>query len=428
MSNVKLKFTWKGTSLYWWQIDDFQLSEALDNDLQMKFVEMEWDDGDDETLVTPSFMFPKSQIGDGALVNFKSSAINFGENDQYDVFLEVDITKNNQSIYNQKGESIEMWTLDIDTTLIEEPYAPVDFGHYKIDFEYKQEATDDSPENNSEEIFFHITDSVYSRSDDTSEEDFCWGLDAYGPTGEPNIGYIVGTGYPIYQDTEVNSISAYIAGGRGDGMIDFRYALYLESEEEDPIELIVSEFMEYDSTLIGKWVTIPLEKDGESEHILAGDVVYACIEYNNMNTDLISHRYENFKVGADNSRRIMDQFCIARNGDDLSWRYDYYVSERNLMIRMNINDNSNIIDKVDLTTSLTSLGQNYPNPFNTATVISYELAKDSEVDIEVSDLTGRIVLSIDEGQKTAGKHNITLDANQLDPGIYFYSLISGNTK
>ena len=426
MSNVQIKITWRGTSLYWWQIDDFQLSEAYDNDLQLKFAEMEWDDGDEETIVTSSFMFPKSQIGDGFLTNFKSSAINFGEFDQENIYLEVDISKNNQSVFNQTGEQKGLWTLEIDTTLIEELYAPVDFGHYKAEFNYKQDATDDTPENNSREVFFDITDSIYSRGDDSSEESFCYGLEAYGADGEPNIGYIVGTAYPIYNDCEVNSISAFISGGRGDGMIDFRFALYMKSEDgEDPIELTVSDFIDYDSTMIGTWVTLPLEMDGESEFLFEGDFVYACVEYNNMNTDLISHRYENFQVGSDSDRRILDPVSVARSGDNLTWLYAWYVSERNLMIRMNINDHSNIIDDVDLTVTLTSLDQNYPNPFINTTEIAYELAASSDVIIELMDLTGRTVLRIDEGLKTAGKQTATLNADDLESGVYFYTLTAG---
>ena len=430
-ANVQMKLTWRGTSLYWWQVDDFQLSEAWDNDLQLKFAEMEWDDGNDLTQVTPSYFFPKSQIGEASLTNFKASAINFGEFDQDNVYLEVDITKNNQSIFSQNTESKYLSSLDLDTTLISDSYAPVDFGHYKVTLDYKQDQTDDTPENNKKETFFNITDSIYSRSNDTSEEAFCWGMEAYGPDGEPNIGHVLATTYPIYQDCEANSISAFIAGGRGDGMIDFRYVLYLkpneDDEETDPIELLYSEFIDYDSTMIGTWITLPLEKDGESEFLIAGDVIYAGIEYNNMNTDLISHRYENFKVGADYDIRLLDPVSIARNGE-LSWSYGGYVAERNLMIRLNLNDNSNVIDNVDLLATNNNLSQNYPNPFNASTEIEYELVNNSDVVIEVSDLTGRIVISIDEGQKPTGKHKITLKADALDPGVYFYSLRTGNFK
>lgn len=427
MPDVQFKLTWRGTSLYWWQVDDFQLSEAYDNDLQLKFAEFEWDDGDEQSFVTPSFMFPQSQIGEGSLTNFKASAINFGENDQDNIYLELDITKNNISVFNQTTEPASLWTLEIDTTLIEEFYAPNDFGHYKISFDYRQDQTDDTPLNNHKEIFFHITDSVYSRGNDSSEEAFCWGMEAYGPDGEPNIGHVVGTTYPIYQDCEVNSISAFIAGGKADGMIDFRFVLFMKSIDEDypdPIEWLSTEPLEYDSSMINTWVTLPLDKDGESEFLFPGDIVYATVEYNNMNTDLISHRYDNLKIGADYDRRLMDPISVARNGA-LAWSYGGYVSERNLMVRLNLNDNSNIIDNIDLSSALTSLSQNYPNPFIRTTEIAYELAFSSNVVIDVMDITGRTVLRIDEGDKPAGRQTVTIKAADLESGIYFYTLSAG---
>lgn len=126
---------------------------------------MEWDDGDDNTLVTPSFMFLKSQIAKGALNNFTASAINFGEYDQEDVYFEVDITKNNKSVFKQSTEPKFLYTLDIDTAHIADPYAPLDYGHYKVRYKYGQNGSDNTPENNMKETFFNITDSLYSRAD-----------------------------------------------------------------------------------------------------------------------------------------------------------------------------------------------------------------------------------------------------------------------
>jgi hypothetical protein len=256
-------------------------------------------------------------------------------------------------------------------------------------------------------------------------------MEAYGPDDEPNIGHVVATTFPIYANCEANSISAYIAGGRGDGMIDFRYVLYLkppeDSEDTDPIEWIVTEFVDYDSSMINTWVTLPLEKDGESEFLLEGDVVYAGVEYNNMNLDLISHRYDNFKVGADYNSRLLDPVSIARNGA-LAWSFGGYVAERNLMIRLNLNDNSNIIDSNVLVENIGSLEQNYPNPFSTHTDIAYELTQSADVKIEISDISGRIVLRADQGMQAAGKHVFTLNAENLNAGVYFYSLEAGNFK
>lgn len=426
--NVQIKFTWQLTWLYFWQIDDFKLSEAWDNDLTMKFAQMEWTDGDDVSKMTPSFMIPKSQLAGNSYTNFQSAALNFGEYDQTNSFFEVDITKNNQNVFHSEGPKKNVYTLMTDTTLITDAYTPTEFGHYKVTYNYKSDEVDNTPENNTKTVYFNVNDSVLSHADNTSEEAFVWGLEAYGTDGLPNLNHKVGVQYKIYGDCEANSISAYIAGGLGDGQIDFRYGLYyvpVGQEDETPIELMVSESVVYDSTMIDHWITMGLSKDGESEFLKAGDLVYVCVDYNNQHTDRASKRFENLKIGADQSFRILDPVSIGM-AEAQTWdKGNSYFNERVLMVRLNINNHSNINDGVDLTRSSATVGQNYPNPFNRTTDISYELANDSDVSITVMDLTGRIVMDVQKGTQTSGKHNIQLDASGLDAGIYLYTLKAG---
>jgi hypothetical protein len=428
-SNVQFRFTWRNTSLYFWQIDNFELKEAWDNDLQMRFAQMEWNDNNDNTAMSPIFLIPKSQLaGGGSLTNFKGAAINFGEYDQEEAFFSVDITKNNQSVFHKEGAKKDIYTLITDTTLIEDSYAPVDFGHYKVTYQYEQKQAEQTPLNNKKEVYFNVNDSVYSHADDTSEEAFNWGIEAYGTDGLPNLGHLVGTVYNIFAPCEVSSISAYIAGGKADGNIDFNFRLfYVPTEGDDltPIDLLATSGMVYDSTMIGKWITMGLDKDGESEFMQAGDKLYACIEYNNQNTDIISKRYQSLQIGADYSFRLLDPVSVARGDDYATWTTGGYPAGRNIMVRLNINDHSNITDGVDLTRSLSNMGQNYPNPFSQTTDISYELVNDADVSIVVMDLTGRVVMDLKQGARPAGKHNISLDASNLDAGIYLYTLKAG---
>jgi hypothetical protein len=253
-------------------------------------------------------------------------------------------------------------------------------------------------------------------------------MEAYGTDGLPMIGHLVGTTYKIFADCEVSSISAFIAGGKADGMIDFDFRLfYIPTTGDDlsPIDLLTTSSMVYDSTMIGKWITLGLDKDGESEFLKAGDKVYACLEYNNQHTDIISKRYESLKIGADYSFRLLDPVSVARGDDYAAWTTTGYPGGRNMMVRLNINNHSNINDGVDLTRSPATVGQNYPNPFNRTTDISYELANDSDVSITVMDLTGRVVMDVQKGSQISGKHNIQLDASGLDAGIYLYTLKAG---
>ena len=96
------------------------------------------------------------------------------------------------------------------------------------------------------------------------------------------------------------------------------------------------------------------------------------------------------------------------------------------MIRLNLNDSGNVVDGVDLISKLSSLEQNYPNPFVDQTEIAYQLASSQDVVIDIKDVTGRQVMHIDEGMKTAGEHQFVLNATSLKSGIYFYTLTAGD--
>lgn len=73
------------------------------------------------------------------------------------------------------------------------------------------------------------------------------------------------------------------------------------------------------------------------------------------------------------------------------------------------------------------LFQNYPNPTSDMTTIKYALENASTVSFEVMDVTGKVITSSYEGNKTEGLHTIELNTNSLNAGVYFYSVIvNGN--
>lgn len=69
-----------------------------------------------------------------------------------------------------------------------------------------------------------------------------------------------------------------------------------------------------------------------------------------------------------------------------------------------------------------SLMQNFPNPFNPETVIEYELAKGSDVVVEVFDILGRKCFTLVEQYQPVGKHRVSFDGHELSGGVYFYRL------
>lgn len=69
-----------------------------------------------------------------------------------------------------------------------------------------------------------------------------------------------------------------------------------------------------------------------------------------------------------------------------------------------------------------TLFQNYPNPFNNITTISYELNARAFVTLQIFDLIGSIVSSLEGGIKDPGRHKFRFDGSGLSSGIYFYRL------
>ncbi|MBR9859710.1 T9SS type A sorting domain-containing protein [bacterium] len=74
------------------------------------------------------------------------------------------------------------------------------------------------------------------------------------------------------------------------------------------------------------------------------------------------------------------------------------------------------------------VSQNYPNPFENNTEVTIYLRAGSDIQLTVTDMTGKVVNSGDLGFMNAGNHNVTIDASTLSPGMYFYTITSGNNS
>jgi len=68
----------------------------------------------------------------------------------------------------------------------------------------------------------------------------------------------------------------------------------------------------------------------------------------------------------------------------------------------------------------------YPSPFNVQTNISYNLAQDGPVCLEVFNIEGRRVATLVDAEQPAGSHAITWDASDYSSGVYFCKLTTAD--
>ena len=91
------------------------------------------------------------------------------------------------------------------------------------------------------------------------------------------------------------------------------------------------------------------------------------------------------------------------------------------LLSTGINENQNVLNNSDVS-------QNYPNPFSTVSVINVNLKTQSELHLEVNNLTGQKVYETEVINGEPGMNKITIDAGHLKPGVYFYTVKAGEAS
>ncbi|MDD4748197.1 MAG: T9SS type A sorting domain-containing protein, partial [Salinivirgaceae bacterium] len=101
-----------------------------------------------------------------------------------------------------------------------------------------------------------------------------------------------------------------------------------------------------------------------------------------------------------------------------------YNSNRDSLLTQFPGDRVNEALKTDLRALQSgTLLSNYPNPFSGTTQIWYKTDLESQVELVIFDMTGKVVSHLGEGLKEQGTHKAEFVNNGLLAGIYFYSLV-----
>lgn len=162
----------------------------------------------------------------------------------------------------------------------------------------------------------------------------------------------------------------------------------------------------------------------------------------------------NFNISAQNSGGIIllsidgqtnsTALNVPSTGGWQNWQYltlsDVYITEgqHSIQVRFLFGElNFSYMDFILVATDVENekgstipdeyrLDQNFPNPFNPETVISYQLAVNSNVILKIYDLLGNEIASLVNGEKPAGIHQVTFDGSSLAAGVYYYQLSTDN--
>jgi len=126
---------------------------------------------------------------------------------------------------------------------------------------------------------------------------------------------------------------------------------------------------------------------------------------------LSNNSFENTSTGDITVHVTTSEFGSA----DTDPVYHYYLN--GAVVTAGINENT--------PNNISAVSQNYPNPFNGSTQIDINMNKTSMVSIDIINILGQVVSS-SSMQLTAGTHTVTLNADNLKTGVYFYTVRTDN--
>ncbi|WP_420455420.1 T9SS type A sorting domain-containing protein [Rubrivirga sp.] len=127
---------------------------------------------------------------------------------------------------------------------------------------------------------------------------------------------------------------------------------------------------------------------------------------------LVSETYDSFLLQDDGDDR--DPVVIAANAQA-------FLGPQGTIFTYGLDAGNRATDNGGDVPTAFALNGNMPNPFSARTAISFDLPEAAEVSVEVYDVMGRRVISIDNGAMTAGAdQRVEIDGRGLASGVYVY--------
>jgi len=395
-SSVWIQFSWSPGNqdiTYGWFVDDVALYSKSDNDLQA--IESNWG-----SLGLNYYQIPLTQV---APIEFNAKAYNIGANTQYNSTLNVDI--NGTIVSSPAGSNIPPMGID---SLVSATYTPSATGSYTFTWDIESDSIDDTPADNFlEGETFEVTDYIYARDENGTPG--AGGGEDNDPAQAGSFAFEAGNYFDCFADQTVYNIDVVIGSGTPNNTIIYGIIYVYDAGVGDFV--FVESTDEYNVTSSdaanNSNITLPLFNPLQ---LTSGDtylVMVGCLS--------------EFYYGTSGSSDAQTSFILYGG---LNGAGSQYYTTGTPMVRLNFQD----FTSIDELNGNINLSQNVPNPFNANSIVKFNLTNSSDVQIEITDLKGRLISKTDLGNLNSGEHTFEINSTDLNSGMYYYSLISGKDR
>jgi hypothetical protein len=402
---IHVRFQWSDNGAWasGFAVDNVIIQTALDNDMAIaKTIASDWNNATFGLGFWEYAQVPVSQVSP---IRATSVVYNAGYFDQPGVYVDYEVSFDGTSQATWSTDILDVVSLDKDTLSAVSAWTPSAVGSVTIASTVVSPAGDDNLANNTGSASLAITNDIYARD-----------LGAAQAFVGPGAAYEYGNLFDIYANDTIGAIDVAVNFATADEGSLIQGKLYeftgLDATGLPTLTDLGISTIEYavtaaDNNAAGGSSFIHLSFTDEVI-VEAGKIYMAT---------LISDGAIRTPVAGNND------WVVSWLNDGTGWGATGGIP----MIRLNFDESlMQDINVAENNNNGVVLSQNMPNPAAANTVVNYSLNNNEQVSLIVRDITGRIVMNINEGVQAAGNHSININVESLGAGIYTYTLNAGS--
>lgn len=379
---------------YGWYIDDIKLITNPDNDISLS--EPTWG-----SLGVNYYQIPTSQV---APIDFSVIAQNDGTATQTNVMLNVDV---NSGAFTGSSAGTNIAPNTSDTLELTTPYTPAaTVGTHNVTWDITQTQVDDVPSNNQLTAFsFDVTDYIYARDNGVID----------GSYDNNDVGMVLGNFFDIFGSGNAYSADIYIESSTdiGSEVVARIYELDPNATSLETGLIFIDESLPHTVTAsdLNQWINLDFAYNGQSGAALSVGDTYLVAVVSDAGDAVIGTAGESYP-----------QTSFVYDVADDTW----YYTTNTPAVRLNMDPASNT---VGLEENNQIVGVNiFPNPVSENLTINYSVASASDVTVEVVDITGKVIATVNEGAKAQGAHTASINTSAIATGVYYANIYANGTK
>ena len=376
-ASVWFRFRYIGGWDYAWMIDDVQLLEGYDDNLTIGQTYLSMG-----VEMMDYYMIPTSQIMDAT---FGAWVTNAGVNNQASTVLNVVANNGTTDVYDETSAGVTINAFTMDSLELTSPVWTPTAGTFSLTYSTSSSATDQDPADNMvvlEDIF--VGGDVYARDNGAVSG-------SVGYLGDPPATPTsMGNFFEFASDFTFGQIQVGISSSSSEDLV------FAEVRTWDGADWIqVASTPDYTITAgdLGSIITLTLPTEFDA---VAGDVIY--VGAGHYGSDV---RIMTAQIGPG----------AAIFNDDGA-----YTQSSVFFIRL-----KETYAGVEENASVNNLSV-YPNPATDMVTFAYRLDVSSNVNVTVTDVTGKVIITDNFGVQPDGNYTKQLNTSELANGVYFYNL------